>query len=318
MSGKFIISFDTELSWGMFDVSNESFIFNEDFGEKMRYIINKLLGLLKKYKISATWAIVGHLFLDECKKIDGIKHPDLKHPNHPWFPDWYKYDPATNIHQDSSWYGIDIVEMIKSTTPKQDIGCHSFSHCVFNEKGVGKEVIKSEIEKCMKLAQKSDIKLESFVFPRNGVAYTDLLADNEFKIYRDVTITKYDNFNSFIKRIGMVLDDLFALKPICSDIKKENKILKNNGSMLWRSRESWRKLIPLRNRVIRAKKGIDNAIDEDEIFHLWTHPLNFYFETDKMLKSFERVLKYAAQKKDGGKLIIENMSSMAQKYIEEK
>ena len=40
-----------------------------------REVIERLLQLFEKYDIAATFAIVGHLFLDRCKPVNGRKHP---------------------------------------------------------------------------------------------------------------------------------------------------------------------------------------------------------------------------------------------------
>ena len=57
--GVFCISIDLELLWGRKDLNHENFIWQV---KKERAIINKLLEIFKKYKIPATWAVVGKLF----------------------------------------------------------------------------------------------------------------------------------------------------------------------------------------------------------------------------------------------------------------
>jgi hypothetical protein len=63
----------------------------------------------RRWERIATWAIVGHLFLDHCEKEDGIPHKDM-----PRFTDgWYSCDPCTGIHKDPLYYGRDIIEKIR-------------------------------------------------------------------------------------------------------------------------------------------------------------------------------------------------------------
>lgn len=86
----FIISLDTELIWGYTAYpSNEviSLMINDD--KKVRGCIDILLNLFQKHNIPATWAVVGHLFLDHCECEDGIPHKEM-----PRFKeDWYSADP---------------------------------------------------------------------------------------------------------------------------------------------------------------------------------------------------------------------------------
>ena len=58
MKGTFCISIDTELLWGRKDLNYKHFIPKI---KKERKIIKRLLALLNKYQIPATWAIVGRL-----------------------------------------------------------------------------------------------------------------------------------------------------------------------------------------------------------------------------------------------------------------
>ncbi|MDP2942084.1 MAG: hypothetical protein Q8O36_01005, partial [Candidatus Omnitrophota bacterium] len=73
--GIFVISIDTELAWGTFDHGGH-IKYNEAY-KRYRSIVSKILELFSKYEIRATWAIVGHLFLDACTKESGRLHPDI-------------------------------------------------------------------------------------------------------------------------------------------------------------------------------------------------------------------------------------------------
>ena len=110
--GIFCISLDTELLWGRKDLDWKPFV---DQASRTREVIKRLLELFAKYKIPATWAIVGKLFEDGPK--DG-------------------------------WHGKDIVEMIKK--PRlQKIGSHSYSHEVFDQIDVKKS--QEEAQNSLKL-----------------------------------------------------------------------------------------------------------------------------------------------------------------------
>jgi len=149
---------------------------NED--KKVRGCIDTLLSLFEKYNIPATWAVVGHLFLNHCEKEDGIPHKDM-----PRFKEnWYSSDHCTDIQRDPLYYGRDIVEKILSNRIEHEIGYHSFSHVIFSE--CSREVAEAEIKMGDKLAKEFGIALKSFVFPKNNIGHVDVLKKNGFKIYR--------------------------------------------------------------------------------------------------------------------------------------
>ena len=149
----FIISLDTELIWGHIEYSSYEAVrlMKSDY-KKVRGCINILLNLFEKHNIPATWAVVGHLFLDHCENEDGMPHKDM-----PRFKeDWYYSDPCTDIKRDPLYYGKDIVEKIMSNQIEHEIGYHSFSHVIFSE--CSREVAEAEIKEGVKLAK------ESYVF----------------------------------------------------------------------------------------------------------------------------------------------------------
>ena len=108
----FIISLDVELLWGTVlhpTIKTASLLRNDD--TKGRGNIDLLLSLFEKYDIPATWAIVGHLFLDHCQRENGIPHHGM-----PRFKDnWYSVDPCSDIQQDPLYYGEDIIEKVISS-----------------------------------------------------------------------------------------------------------------------------------------------------------------------------------------------------------
>ncbi|HLF03846.1 MAG TPA: polysaccharide deacetylase, partial [Dehalococcoidia bacterium] len=133
-TGTFMLSIDTELAWG--SVYNGSFRQRLGHYARTREAITRLLALSERYHISATWAVVGHLFLDQCRAVDGIKHPEIIRPEYSWFGgDWFDADPSSDLGTDPFWYGPDIVGQIQECRVPQEIGCHGFSHMIAGDLG---------------------------------------------------------------------------------------------------------------------------------------------------------------------------------------
>jgi hypothetical protein len=315
----FTISLDVELAWGSFD--------HEDFDnikwkfEGERAIIDQLLKLFEKYNISATWAIVGHLFLDSCSSSNNIKHPEIVRPQYSWYKkDWFEKDPTSNIKNDPIWYGNDIVEKIRNSKPHQEIGCHSFSHIIFGDPGCSKEAAESDLHACINIAHDNGIIFNSFIFPRNLEGHLPLLKKYGFNVYRGKDNTWFSNipYHKF-QRILHYIDQLLSISPRSVKIEETMPGLYNiPGSMLYMSMDGIRKVIPLSSRVLKAKKGIEKAIKENGIFHLWFHPFNLVGNDKKMLKGIEDILKYAKTKEREGKLRIMTMQAIAEEYINAK
>jgi peptidoglycan/xylan/chitin deacetylase (PgdA/CDA1 family) len=293
--GTFCISFDTEILWGRHDLPFDSFVHKSD---KERVIISSLLKLLSKYNISATWAVVGHLFLDQC---DG-NHSEIVRPTYKHITDWFAADPGTNIKQNPHWYGKDIVNMINKSK-NQEIACHTFSHVIFGDPGCTKECAISEIKACLNLASKEKIKLKSFVFPRNKIGHLDLLKENNFVSYRgqDGKVSKYNQALDLLP-----FSKVQTFKPYC-----QNGLVNIPGSFYFPSARGAKRYIPTKIRFLKAKQGIDQAIARNEVFHLWTHPVDFADNMVSLLYEFEEILKYADQKIKQGQLKSKTMEQIA-------
>lgn len=262
---KFCLSLDTELLWGRWDINYQDF---ETRASKVRDIIKRLLVIFDKYNIHATWAIVGSLYLKPTTKND-------------------------------LWHAPDIIQEIKKH-PLQEIACHSFSHQEFT-KLTPKEA-ESDIKKCLNQAQKQNIKLISFVFPRNKVNHLSILKKNNFQCYR--TPNKYPS-------------SLFQLIDLLFPISSQKRIYINQGlvaipaSVYFPSCRGTKKYLPVKVRVRRVKLGINQAINRNSLFHLWFHPIDLADNTEAMLQGIEEICRYVSQKEKEGKLQVLTMSQIA-------
>lgn len=235
--GVFCISLDTELLWGRKDLDWNRYL---DQALGTREVIKKLLMLFNKYKIPATWAVVGKLY--ENGPEDG-------------------------------WHGKDIVKMIKKT-PLQEIGSHSYSHEIFDR--IDYKRAKEETQNFH--------KLKSFVFPKNRVKYLNLLKENGFNNFRGQDQSDYELL-------------LPRVPPVYSPENKAG-LVEIPGSMYLVSGRGIRRYIPESLRYWKCRLGIDSAIKNGKIFHLWAHPIDLTTDTEKILRDLEKTLIYARSKKN--------------------
>ena len=185
--GTFVLSLDTELAWGA--IHRGGYAGREDHFDRTRFVVSELLTMLERYEISATWAIVGHLFLDSCSPVNGVKHPEITRSNHDLTEhDWFDRDPCSNVDEQPFWYGADIVRQIAESPVQQEIGCHNFSHLIVDAE-CSREAFESELRACRRAAEGWNTSLRSFVFPRNVIGHLDVLAYNGFVAFRGITPT---------------------------------------------------------------------------------------------------------------------------------
>jgi len=262
-NGTFCISLDTELLWGRLQTDQKPFL---PRAKKTRKVIEKLLQLFDKHNIPVTWAIVGNLFLA----------------------------PNKNEKNSHLWHAPDIIKKI-SSYKIHEIACHSYSHPDFDK--ISKIKAEAEIKQCITLAQKHNITLRSFVFPKNIINHLDLLKKHGFQSYRSKDKRNWEL--------------LFPSPPPVYKPTKTKSLVAIPGSMYFTSSRGIKKYIPGSVRVLKAKMGIDQAIKQKKVFHIWFHPIDLTDEPTKLLNSLEKILIYADKQRKTGKLDIKTMQQIS-------
>lgn len=310
--GAFLLSIDTEMAWG--GVHNGSYVGRMAHYERTRDAIDRLLQLLQKYEIRATWAIVGHLFLDSCESIDGVKHPEIVRPTYPWFRgDWFDADPATNAGEDPAWFGPDIIEKILEAEPPQEIGSHGFSHLIAGDPGCSRECFESEIKTCVEHGARKNIELKSFVFPRNSVGHLDVLAEQGFNAYRGSVPAWYTRFPAPLRPWARLVDSLLPVTPPVTTPEWHDSLCDLPASYFYPHREGWSKLIPLGLTIHKINLGLEKAARENSMFHLWFHAFNLASDPDRLLDGLETVFERVASMREAGRLSNPVMGELAAK-----
>lgn len=301
--GVFLLSLDTELAWGFVHLPESQHPVHQF--SKVRHIVDRLLRLMERYEIRATWAVVGHLFLERCRPVNGQKHPEIVRPQCDWLPrDWLGPDPCGDAEQHPFWYAPDIVDSILGCRTPQEIGCHTFSHVFADDPGCTEESFDSELRACKSLAEQRGIKLRSFVFPKNRVGHTDLLARHGFTSYRGAQSFWYAGLRRPMWSIAYRIDSLSPLAPEVSQPVQTNGVWNFPASLYYSHRDGWGRWVPVSLRVLKAKRGLRNAVKHRGIFHLWFHPYNIATDMEGLLTGLERIFTVVSQLRDEG--LIEN------------
>ena len=281
--GSFCISIDCELAWGVSDNLSNKFI-KKTIDLDADICLN-LLNIFNEYEINATWAIVAGM---------------LDH-----------YNPMINVINKKAWYNPMIIEKIISSKVYQEIASHSYAHPNFIK--YDENYIEEDFQKAEYFFSKNNIKINSFVFPRNQIRYLNLLNKYNIKIYRSLDKNLYKSiyrYNKFFGKISNVVDKIL---PISSNTvfpkKSEYNLTELESSLLFISRYGYKKIISEYSMFSKAKLCIDLAIKKNECFHLWFHPSNFYYNTDNQIRLFKKIIKYADDKRKEGKLSINTFNN---------
>jgi peptidoglycan/xylan/chitin deacetylase (PgdA/CDA1 family) len=300
MNGKFVISLDFELMWGVFEKKTIS-----NYGKnilEVRNIIPKLIAMFDKYNIKSTFATVGFLFAKDKKGLEKFI-PDLK-PNYenkslcPY--NNYINTIGNNEEEDKYHYANSLIKLIQESTV-HEIGTHTFSHFFCLEEGVTVESFETDIKAAIAIAKAEGLEITSIVFPRNqfnknftGVCYKcgiiayrgnakswiykEKRKDEETAFRRMLRlIDAYINISGYNCYTDTELKSCFPINiPASRFLRPYSSELKNL--------EKFRLKRILNEMSYAAKNGL--------IYHLWWHPHNFGSFTKQNFLFLENILEH--------------------------
>ena len=312
--GAFILSLDVELAWG--SVHRNKLAQREKYFVETRSNIQRLLKILERYQIHATWAVIGHLFLDRCLPVNGINHPEIIRPINQDGEDWFLQDPCSTLQDSPIWYGSDIIQQIVNCSVHQEIGCHTFSHVQAGGPGCGPECFDSELRACRVEAEKLKLELKSFVFPRNEIGYLDILKENGFTVYRGNT-NMFDRLPDVVARLCRLVYGYMPTSPPVVLPTKVDQLWNIPASFFYPSTFRWLKPVSNQLRFIKTMMGLNKAVEKRRILHLWFHPFNLANQPDTLFEQLEKVFCQVDRYRKVGKIDNFTMRDLAE-YLDRK
>jgi len=297
--GTVVVSVDAELGWGYRDVSPPP-----ERLDRARAGWRRLLALCDEYNVPCTWAVVGHLLLDAC---------DGAHADHPLSPGAFARERGAWASRPDLRFGHGLVEAVREADADHEIGCHTFAHVEFNDPHVNRSVARAELERCVRLAADCGLPLSSFVFPRNGVAHRDVLAEYGFTCYRGRRPGTGDG--STRRPVQKAVAGLTRVDtpPLVDPYVDEYGLVDVPASLY---------LFDLRglpDRVIRrlrgdyvvraATAGIDAVVGSGRVLHLWLHPNDVTSKRD--VRRLRAIFEHLADRRAETDLQVETMADAA-------
>jgi peptidoglycan/xylan/chitin deacetylase (PgdA/CDA1 family) len=301
-NGKFVVSLDFELYWGVRDAV-ELYYYKPNL-LAVHQVIPHLLQMFEKYNIHATFATVGFLFFENKEElISNLPQKKPKYHNRNLSPYEGHFNlVGANEKVDPLHFANSLMEQIKNS--KQEIGSHTFSHYYCLEKGQTKEDFREDLLAAENIASKKGIELKSLVFPRdqyNG-EYLDICQEMGFTSFRGNERSKLFSSKTqgkflFIRRPFRLLDSYFNLSGhncYSSTEMKNGKLINIPSSRFLRPFNKKLRVFE-KLRLKRIKDSMTYAAKNNLAFHLWWHPHNFGKNISENFSFLEKILLHYQQ-----------------------
>ena len=141
MKGKFVISLDFELFWGVKASKSTEYHLNI-YG--VQNALKQIIDLLDKYDIKATIAIVGFLFANNKNEL--ISFSPLIKPKYinPKLDNYNFKDVGDSFDDDKLHFAGPLIDILLKS--KHEIASHTYSHLYITEKDGNINDIKNDVE----------------------------------------------------------------------------------------------------------------------------------------------------------------------------
>mgnify|MGYP006278330779 FL=1 len=264
--GTVVISVDAELGWNGHDHDRPPAKV-EDARDGWRFVCD----LFDTFDLPATWAVAGHLLLDEC---------DGRHEDHPLGPSWFARERTTWADRPDLRFADGLIERVLESSPAHEIGCLGFSNVDFGAPETSTETARAELQAASDAARRRGLDLSSFVFPHNRVGHRGELAAAGFDCYRGVVPGQAGRHRKLVDAmVGTPAPRLVT--PAVDDwglvnIPASLYLFAFDGVARTLLEPAFGD--PIRTRV---EQGLDALADSEQVFHIWLRPSNIRKTRDR-------------------------------------
>lgn len=270
--GTVVLSVDAELGWGFhdFDAPHTGRLGTARKGWRT------LLDLCDEFRIPATWAIVGHLMLEDC---------DGTHASHPAPDGWFAHERGPNALARDLRFGEGLVEAVSDAVVDHEIGSHTFSHVEFGAPWTTRELARAEVAASIEAARERGFDVTSFVFPRNNVGHREALAAYGIRCYRGTAPAgpQSPSLMGSVAKLARATVTTESPQLVVPQVDRYGLVNVPASLYLFGFEGLARTVVeasvgdPM---VEQATLGIDEAAERDGVFHMWLHPNNITAQRD--------------------------------------
>lgn len=296
--GSVVVSLDAELGWGFHDRVHPP----ERRIERARWGWRRLVDLFDEFDVPATWAVVGHLLLDDC---------DGDHRYHPAGEEWFARERGIWCDRPELLVAPDLIRRVVEAAADHELGCHTFSHVEFGATDTSQALARAELTESLSAAIDMDISFRSFVFPHRSVGNRDVLAEWGFECYRGSGSGAQSAAARLLRAAGVGEPTL--VRPTVD----EYGLVDVPASLYLFEVGSPRGFVEpiLGDPIVReVQRGIDAVAASDDVFHVWLHPNNITEERD--IERMRAILRYLDRHRDA--VDVETMCEVARRTRAER
>lgn len=293
MPGSFIVSLDCEGKWGMADKIGPEHGFITEASLTEAYA--RLLAAFGRHGVPATFAFVGAFVLDEAgRRRHRDLFRDIPYEGRNWLRNYRLAEAAGAL---DGWFCPAALDM--ALEGGHEIASHGFSHVPFDDPATPDADLAADIEAAVEVGRARGVPPRTFVYPRNRVGRTRLLAANGFGAYRTLLPGR--------GQILKLLREFNVLERSQPDGTVRDGLLEIPAGYFLNWRQGIRRRVPRAVTRARWSSVLGHAARTGGVAHLWLHPHNI-ISAPETLGVLDRILGRAARLRDAGDLLIETQA----------
>ncbi len=299
-AGKFVISLDFELFWGMRD-----HLTLEGYGKHIlgvREALPRMIEAFEAHQVKGTFATVGFLFATDKEELIALSpkgKPQYAKKSLSPYKDNFD-EVGENEESDRFHFALSLIELLQKY-PNQEIATHTFSHYYCLENGQTKENFRDDMVAAKKIGEAKGISFQSIIFPRNqfNEEYIEVLKDLGITSYRGNEKIWFFNGKmgeeaKMMKRAFRLLDSYVNISGHnCYELEEIKASTPYNIPSSRFLRPYSPKLSILEPiRLKRILNGMTYAAKNKKVYHLWWHPHNFGVHQEENFKILNKILNH--------------------------
>lgn len=290
--GKFVISLDFEMFWGVEDTRSIEGYGRNVLGEWQA--IPKMLARFRAHGVNATWATVGAIMCRDYREWRTRRRTGTPSAVTPG--PYADAEDALVRQYPRLFFARSLVERILETDG-QELATHTYSHFYCKDKDATPAGFVDDLARAGSLAAEMGAGLRSIVFPRNQISpeFLAVLPAAGIRVYRgNAQHWLYRDGDAVpggtAGRIMRFADAFVPLSGSCCRREQIDGALVNvpASAFLYAWSALAEPLMALR--LHRIKQGMTEAARTGALFHLWWHPHNFGVDLEANLAMLEEVL----------------------------
>jgi len=285
MPGQFILSFDCEGKWGVADELASRHA-RQLTDENLRQAYQSIVHLLDEFRVEATFAFVG-AFTQSAQGFARAR-PAIEEMSRR-FPA-YLGPALRHIDEKSAegWHGEQLVDLVGNARASHEIALHGVTHVPWTSM----DRPSAEAEMAIFDSLEGPVRQSrTFVYPRNLVAHSEVLAKHGFEGFRTARPSR--------SRARSLLSE-FNLFEAPEHPAGANGIVRIPAGFFLNWRSGLRRLVPPAVTRARARRLLNAAAQSDGVVHYWLHPENVV-SAPGTLDLLRMLVRDVAEARDAGR-----------------